>query len=110
MKLAATLDLNANVLANVGADLLKAWAEAEAYALTAITYDSTYPLVISSATVAWPDGSGGTLTVDTINSTWQAVDAWHVTHTISGKTVTQSAVTRDSATGKITAQPALTVS
>jgi hypothetical protein len=88
--------------------LLKMWAEAKAYEKTAITYDVTYTEVIASATAKWPDASGGTLIVDTINSTWRKVDAYHITHTASGKTVTQTAVTRN-AGGDITIKPALTV-
>ena len=88
--------------------LLLAWAEAEAYQMTAITYDGTYTDVIASATVIWPDGSAGAFTA-TINSTWLAIDAYTITHTWTGLTVTQTAVTRDGTTGKITAKPALTV-
>lgn len=109
MQLVATLDFGRNLLTNVGADLLKSWTEAGSYEMTSITYDSTYVLVVSSATVKWPDGSAGTFTTDTINTTWQAIDAYHITHTDTSRTVTQSAVTRDSATGKVTAKPALTV-
>lgn len=92
----------------ISAETVKAWAESGAYQRTAITYDGTYSEVMASATVAWPDGSAGTLTVDTINSTWRKIDAYHVTHSDSGKTVTQSAVTRN-ANGDITVKPALTI-
>lgn len=89
-------------------ETLKAWAESRAYETTATTYNGTYTEVIASATVKWPDGSAGTLTVDTINSTWRKIDAYHITHTASGKTVTQAAVTRN-ANGDVTVKPALTV-
>ncbi len=89
-------------------DTLKAWTESRGYELTGITYDATYTDVISTATVKWPDGSAGTLTVDTINTTWGEIDAYHVTHVASGKTVTQALVTRN-ANGYITTKPALTV-
>lgn len=94
--------------AGVSAGILKGWTEGGAYEMTAVTYDGTYPTVVASATVKWPDGSAGTFTTDTINTTWLAVDAFHITHTTSGKTVTQTAVTRN-ADGNITAKPALTV-
>lgn len=87
-------------------DVLKAWAEAEAYELTAITRDADG--VPTTATVKWPDGSAGTFTTVTKNATWLAVDAYTITHTASSKTVTQAAVTRD-ASGDITVKPALTV-
>lgn len=85
---------------------LKAWAEAGAYEMTAISYDANG--VMTTATVKWPDGSAGTFTTTTKNSTWLAVDAYTVSHADSGKTVTQAAVTRDG-NGAITAKPALTV-
>lgn len=88
------------------AEKLKWWAEARAYTLTSATRDSDD--VISSATVAWPDGSSGTFTRVTKNATFLVIDAYTVTHDTFGKTVTQSAVTRNAA-GSITAQPALTV-
>lgn len=86
--------------------VLKAWAEAGAYELTAVTVDSDQ--VVTTATAKWPDGSAGTFTTTTKNSTWLAVDAYTVSHTTSGKTVTQTAVTRNSS-GTVTTKPALTV-
>lgn len=86
--------------------LLKEWAQGEDYELTSITRDSDD--VITSATVKWPDGSGGTFTTTTKNTTWLAIDAYTISHTSSGKTVTQAAVTRNG-TGAITTKPALTV-
>lgn len=89
---------------NVTDDLLKAWTEAEAYELTAITRDADG--VPTTATAKWPDGVAGTFTTVTKNATWLAVDAYTITH--GAKTVTQAAVTRD-ANGDITVKPALTV-
>jgi hypothetical protein len=86
--------------------LLKAWAESESYELTAITRDIDE--VVVTATVKWPDGSGGTFTTVTKNVTWLVVDAYTISHTLSGKTITQAAVTRDSA-GAIITKPALAV-
>jgi hypothetical protein len=90
----------------VTAQTLKAWAEAGAYELTAITVDSDE--VVTTATAKWPDGSAGTFTTTTKNSTWLAVDAYTISHTASAKTVTQTAVTRNS-NGTVTIKPALTV-
>ncbi len=90
----------------VEAETLKQWTEGECYELTAITYDSDG--VPTTATVKWPDGSAGTWTTVTKNSTWLAVDAFTVSHTASSKTVTQAAITRD-ANGQVTVKPALTV-
>lgn len=92
--------------ADATATVLKAWTEGSAYEMTSITYDSDG--VVSSATVKWPDGSAGTFTRTTKNSTWLAVDAYTISHTDSGLTVTQTAVTRNSV-GSVTAKPALTV-
>ena len=85
------------------------WAYSESFAFTTVTRNSNN--VITAAAITWPDSGYGTLTTDTINATFNAVDAWHATHTLSGvtKTVTQTAVTRN-ANGKITAQPAITIS
>jgi hypothetical protein len=94
--------------ANTTSVLLRDWTEGESYEMTSITYDGTYTSVVSSATVKWPDGSTGTFTTTTINATWVAIDAYTVSHTDSGLTVTQSAVTRNGA-GNITTKPALTI-
>lgn len=92
--------------ANVSDQTLKEWVTGEDYEMTAITYDADG--VVTTATVKWPDGSAGTFTTTTKNSTWLAVDAITISHTASGKTVTQAAVTRDS-NGLVTTKPALTV-
>ena len=88
-------------------ETLKAWALASAYSITSATRDSDG--VITTASVLWPDGSAGTFTRTTKNSAFLTVDAYTVTHTDSGKTATQPAVTRD-ANGNVTAQPAITIS
>ena len=72
---------------------LKDWTTAEAFELTAITRDAND--VATTATVKWPDGSGGTFTSTTINASFNTIDAYTVSHTLSGKTVTQAAVTRN---------------
>lgn len=82
------------------------WVASEAYTLTSATRDSDG--VITTATVSWPDGSTGTFTRTIKNATFLTIDAYTVTHTSSGKTVTQASVTRD-ASGNVTAQPALTI-
>lgn len=87
-------------------DELKAWANAGAYSISSATIDSDG--VITTATVTWPDGSAGTFTRTTKNTTFLTIDAYTVTHTDSGKTVTQPTMTRDS-NGNVTAQPALTI-
>ena len=87
-------------------DELKAWANAGAYSISSATIDSDD--VITTATVTWPDGSAGTFTRTTKNTTFLTIDAYTVTHTDSGKTVTQPTMTRDS-NGNVTAQPALTI-
>lgn len=95
--------------ANITDEVLKGWAVAGAFKMTSKTPDTTYPNVVASATVVWPDGSAGTFTATSINGEWEAVDAYTITHTDSGLTVTQSAVTRD-ANGVATTEPALSVS
>lgn len=104
-RLAAAGDILGGATAT--AQLLKEWTEAGAYEMTSVSRDAADD-VISSATVKWPDGSAGTFTRTTKNSTWLAIDAYTITHTDSSQTVTQSAVTRNS-TGAITAKPALVV-
>lgn len=92
--------------ASVLDQILKEWTEAGAYEVTAATVDSDG--LITTGTAKWPDGSAGTFTTTTKNSTWIAIDAYTITHTNSSKTVTQAAVTRDT-NGNVTAKPALTV-
>lgn len=92
--------------AAVTAQTLKAWAEGGDYEMTSITVDSDQ--VVTTATVKWPDGSAGTFTTTTKNSTWLAVDAYTISHTDSSQIVTQTAVTRNSS-GTVITKPALTV-
>lgn len=83
------------------------WVKGENYQVLSITRDSLG--VISSATCKFPDGSNGNLTMTNYNSLWLAYDGFNVTHTNSGKTVTQNSVTRDSF-GSIITIPQLVIS
>lgn len=65
--------------------------------------------VVTTSGVIWPDGSTGTFTATTVNSTFKCVDAYTVTYVNgSTKTVTQPAVTRN-ASGYVTTYPVATV-
>lgn len=69
-------------------------------------------LTSATGTAAWPDGSAGTLTITSRDSTTGAVLAYTLTYVpASGPTVTytQPTMTIDS-TGAVTARPAITVS
>lgn len=101
----ASLERNASTNATSVSDLL-AWTLSESYSVISATRDSDG--VITTATVAWPDGSAGMFTRTTKNATFLTIDAYTMTHTLSGKTITQPAVTRD-ASGNVTAQPVLTI-
>lgn len=92
---------------NVSDAALIEWTEGADYEMLSITWDGDG--VISSATVKWPDGSSGTFTRNTKNTTWLAIDAYEISHTNSGKTVVQSDYTRDS-DGFVITKPALTIS
>lgn len=61
--------------------------------------------------VVWPDGATGTFTGTESTSFPGAIDAYTVTHVLSGVTTTytQPALTRD-ASGAVTARPGITVS
>ena len=107
----ATLD-NGVLTVGISSDILtnlKIWAYAQAFAATSITRNANN--VITTASIVWPDGATGTLTTDTINTTFNTIDAWHATHVLNGvtKTVTQTAVTRN-LSGAVIAQPVLTIS
>jgi hypothetical protein len=54
--------------------LLKAWVSSDAYELLSITRDEND--VMTSATVKWPDGSAGTFTATSVNSTFHLIDAF----------------------------------
>jgi hypothetical protein len=88
---------------------IKNWAYVQAFAITTATRNTQD--VITTATIVWPDGATGTFTATTINATFDVIDAWTATHILSGvtKTVTQSAVTRNS-NDAVTAQPVITIS
>ena len=94
---------NPTVTAIGGDSWLKANVNSVTY--TSVTRDSNG--AATSATVVWPDGTGGTYTATTVSTAFPgAVDAFTVTWAGSTtKTVTQAAVTRDSTTGAVTAQP-----
>lgn len=102
--------LAANVLggSTISDQLLKMWTESKAYEMLAVTYDGTYPSLITSATVQWPDGSAGVLTITATDTTKLVETAYTITHVASGKTVTQAAVTLNTY-GFVTVKPALTV-
>jgi hypothetical protein len=93
---------------DVGSD---SWLKANVNNVTysSVTRDSNG--AAASATVVWPDGTGGTYTATTVSTAFPgAVDAYTVTYAGSTtKTVAQAAVTRNS-DGAVTAQPALVVS
>ena len=84
------------------------WAYVQSFAVISATRNANN--VITTASIVWPNGATGMFTTDTINTTFNAIDAWHATHILSGttKTVTQTAVTRNSS-GAVTAQPTITL-
>ena len=98
--------VNAEATSNIQ---LLDWAYVQAFAITSATRNTDD--VITTASIVWPDGATGTFTTDTINTTYNAIDAWHATHILDAvtKTVTQTAVTRNS-NGAVTAQPVITIS
>lgn len=71
-------------------------------------YDSTYTSALTSANVLWPDGSAGVYTSLAIDTTWGKVTSYRVTHTASGRTLTQPEMTLD-LNGNITAVPDIIV-
>jgi hypothetical protein len=100
--------LNVSIGKDENLELLN-WAYVQAFAITSATRNSNN--VITTASITWPDGATGTFTTDTINTTFNAIDAWHATHTLSAvtKTVTQTAVTRNTS-GAVITQPVITIS
>lgn len=88
-------------------ETLIVWTAGEAFQLTSTTVNSDG--IITIGVVLWPDGSSGTYTQTAEDTTWFVTNSYTITHTLSGKTVTQSLVTRDPSTGAITIKPALTI-
>lgn len=99
------LDGGVNLAPSDWARLLEI-AASEGYQIVAAAYDDDG--VVTTATVLWPDGSSGAFTTVTKNTDFLTVDAYTLTHENSGKTVTQSTVSRNS-DGQITIKPALTL-
>lgn len=89
-----------------GADISDAVLKQENYQFTSITYDADQVPV--SGNVLWFDGSAGVYTTTSIDATHLMINSYTVTHTTSGKTVTQPAITRD-ANGNPTVVPEKTV-
>jgi hypothetical protein len=84
------------------------WTLSEAFVLVSATRNADN--VITTASVKWPDGTSGTFTTTTINTTFNTIDAYTVTYVGSTtKTVTQAEVTRND-DGAVIAQPELTIS
>lgn len=75
---------------------------------TPLTYRADLPEIVATANVTWPDGSAGVYTLTAINLYWEAETAWTITHAASAKTVTQSAITINAATG-VESKPTPTV-
>jgi len=101
----------ASAIATVGASSnsqILGWAYVQSFSVISATRNANN--VITTASIVWPNGATGTFTTDTINTTFNAIDAWHATHILDAvtKTVTQTAVTRN-ASGAVTAQPAITL-
>lgn len=85
------------------------WVYSNSFAVLTATRNSDE--VVTSASIVYPDGGTGTFTVDTLSTLYPgAIDAYHVTYVNGGvtKTITQTAVTRDSS-GAVVAQPVLTI-
>lgn len=82
------------------------WANGKSYETTNITYDQYGNT--TSAAVIWPDGSTGTFTATNWNGTHEVWDGYTITHTATGNTIFQDAVTRNS-DGAITIKPQLVI-
>lgn len=88
---------------------LLAWAYAQVFRIASATRDANGAITVAS--IVWPNGATGELTVDTASTAFPgAIDAWHATHVLHGvtHTVTQPAVTRDG-NGAVISQPAITI-
>jgi len=94
-----------NAVSMTDSNLLQCVA-AEGFQLLTIQRDSNS--VATNATVRWPDGTGGVFTASSVNTNWQAIDAFTITYTNRSRTITQSAVSRD-VNGAVTNKPALTI-
>jgi hypothetical protein len=82
------------------------WAQGKDYEPLSITRDSEGRITLMS--VSWPDSSSGFYNATDYNATHEVYDGFTITHADSGKTVTQSAVTRN-AEGAVITKPNLTV-
>jgi hypothetical protein len=75
------------------AQTLLQWAMGNQFVLSDIERDSGE--VVTSATITWPDGSSGIYSMTIKNEEFNDADAWTMTHSASGYTVTQPTLTRD---------------
>jgi hypothetical protein len=84
------------------------WSYTGSFRLVSATRDANG--AVTTASIVWPDGVAGVFTTDTASATFPgAIDAWHATYAGTPlKTITQTAVTRDSS-GAVTSQPAITI-
>lgn len=101
--------VSASLLSGAGLEesqMIKEWAQGKDYEPTAITRDTEGR--VTTMTVVWPDDSPGVYTATDYNATHEVYDGFTITHTASGQTVTQAAVTRNT-DGAIINKPILTV-
>jgi hypothetical protein len=102
-------DMGLALVENIKLSTLTQWARNfEQIVVGTITRDSND--AITSAPVAWPDGTPGLFTADVLSSSFPgAVDAFHITYgSPVTKTFTQPAMTRN-ANGAVIALPAIVV-
>lgn len=90
--------------------LLAHWAAALERLNGAPTAHGTYPDLIGSANVIWPDGSAGAYTVTAVDANWIVVTGFTLTHAQSGRTLTYSGLVLNSTTGFITTPATFSVS
>lgn len=74
--------------------MLIQWTTEEAYRMISVVMNATGH--VQSATVRWPDGSGGVFTTLSFSSEHKAIDSFQITHVQSGRRVFQPKIVRDS--------------
>jgi hypothetical protein len=72
---------------------LKEWTAGKDYEPLVINRDVNG--MATDFNVSWPDGSAGNWVATDYNAIEEVYDGYYITHTNSGKTITQNAVTRD---------------
>jgi hypothetical protein len=76
--------------------MLANWMAAMQRMTAAPTPHGTYPDIVGTVAIQWPNGGTGVYTATAVDATWEEVTAWTLTHAAFDLTLTWSGQVRNS--------------